>query len=93
MKAIRCRDYGPPESMRLEDVEPPPLGSADLRIRVRAYAPVRLVFEIAPVNAPDIGVDLEADGIRAKLLQRVKHWPGRVTVLAAQCDFCAVPRP
>jgi NADPH2:quinone reductase len=43
MKAIRCRDYGPPESMTLEDVAPLPLGPADLRIRVRA----------AGVNLPD----------------------------------------
>jgi hypothetical protein len=30
---------------------------------------------------------------RAKLLQCVKHLPGRVTALAAQRDACAVPRP
>lgn len=42
MKAVRCRAYGPPETMGLEDV-PPPLGVDDLRIRVRA----------AGVNLPD----------------------------------------
>lgn len=41
MKAIRCRDYGPPEAMTLEEVPSPPLGPADLRIRVR-YAGVNL---------------------------------------------------
>ena len=30
---------------------------------------------------------------RAKLLQRVEHLPGRVIVLAAQRDPCAVARP
>ena len=43
MKAIRCRDYGPPEAMTLEEIAPLPLGPADLRIRVRA----------AGVNLPD----------------------------------------
>ena len=43
MKAIRCRAFGPPEDLTFEDVPPPPLGPADLRIRVRA----------AGVNLPD----------------------------------------
>lgn len=30
---------------------------------------------------------------RAKLLQSVKHLPGRVATLATQRNACAVPRP
>lgn len=36
MRAMICRQWGPPESLRLEDVERPPLGRGQVRIAVRA---------------------------------------------------------
>jgi len=44
MKAVLCREYGPPEKLVYEDTERPPLGAGDVRIRVRA----------AGVNFPDL---------------------------------------
>lgn len=44
MKAMLCKEYGPPESLVLEDIELPPPGSREVRIRVRS----------AGVNFPDI---------------------------------------
>jgi NADPH2:quinone reductase len=36
MRAMICREWGEPESLRLEDVEPPKLGPGQVRIRIRA---------------------------------------------------------
>jgi NADPH:quinone reductase-like Zn-dependent oxidoreductase len=36
MKAIRIHDFGPPEVLRLEDIEPPEAGPSDVLIRVVA---------------------------------------------------------
>jgi NADPH2:quinone reductase len=36
MKAMICRQWGGPEDLRLEDVPPPPLGSGQVRIRIKA---------------------------------------------------------
>ena len=36
MKAMLCKAFGPPETLMLEETEPPPLGAADVRVRVRA---------------------------------------------------------
>jgi NADPH2:quinone reductase len=36
MRAMICREWGPPESLRLEDVERPPLGRGQVRIAIRA---------------------------------------------------------
>lgn len=36
MKAMICRSYGAPSSLRLEDVSPPAIGPGDVRISVRA---------------------------------------------------------
>jgi len=44
VRAILCKEYGPPESLVLEDVEAPPLGPGAVRIGVRA----------AGVNFPDV---------------------------------------
>src|SRR5438128_954062 len=44
MKAVLCKEYGPPEKLVYEDTERPPLGAGDVRIRVRA----------AGVNFPDL---------------------------------------
>ena len=44
------------------------------------------------IPATEVAVQPVVDH-RAKLLQRVKHLPGRVTALAAQRNPCAVPRP
>jgi len=38
MRAIICREWGPPESLRPEEVECPPLKPGQLRIRIRASA-------------------------------------------------------
>ena len=42
-----------------------------LRISVRAEAPVVLVFDIAPVAPEEVNVALSADGMRARILQRL----------------------
>src|SRR5438552_2448283 len=44
MKAVLCKEYGPPEKLVYEDTERPRLGAGDVRIRVRA----------AGVNFPDL---------------------------------------
>lgn len=44
MKAMLCREYGPPESLVLADHELSPLGATDVRVRVHA----------AGVNFPDV---------------------------------------
>ncbi len=36
MRAMICREWGEPESLKLEDVPPPPLGPGQVRIRIRA---------------------------------------------------------
>jgi NADPH2:quinone reductase len=36
MRAMICREWGEPESLRLEDVEPPELAPGQVRIRIRA---------------------------------------------------------
>ncbi len=43
MKAMLCKEFGPPESLVLEDIAPPPMGERDVRVRVHA----------AGVNFPD----------------------------------------
>lgn len=43
MKALLCKEYGPPENLVIEDVPAPALGDGEVRIRVRA----------AGVNYPD----------------------------------------
>lgn len=45
--------------------------SVPLHITLRAMAPVTLRFEIAPVRADEVGVELAAEGVRAKVLQRI----------------------
>jgi len=36
MQAVRCREWGPPDVLRLEKVAPRELAPSDVRIRVRA---------------------------------------------------------
>ncbi|HIF11180.1 MAG TPA: NADPH:quinone oxidoreductase family protein, partial [Sneathiellales bacterium] len=43
MKAMLCKEYGPPESLVFEEIECPPLGKGQVRIAVKA----------AGVNFPD----------------------------------------
>ena len=43
MKAMLCKEFGPPGSLVLEDIAPPPMGERDVRVRVHA----------AGVNFPD----------------------------------------
>ncbi len=38
MKAVLCKAFGPPESLVLEDVPPPPVGPGDVLIDIRAVA-------------------------------------------------------
>lgn len=42
-----------------------------LHITLRALAPVILRFDIDPVQPDEVGVELSAEGIRAKVLQRI----------------------
>ncbi len=44
MKAVLCKEYGPPESLVVEDVDPPAIHDDGVRIRVHA----------AGVNFPDV---------------------------------------
>ena len=44
MRAILCKDYGPPESLVLEDIESPTAGENDVVIKVHNAA----------VNYPDV---------------------------------------
>src|SRR2546428_9976416 len=44
MKAVLCKEYGPPEKLVYEDTTRPDVGPTDVRIRVRA----------AGVNFPDL---------------------------------------
>ncbi len=44
MKALLCKAHGPPESLVLEDIESPPPGKSEVKIRVRACG----------VNFPDV---------------------------------------
>ncbi|MBL6751634.1 MAG: NADPH:quinone oxidoreductase family protein, partial [Nevskia sp.] len=43
MKAIICREMGPPEKLVYDEMPPPPMGPKDVRIKVKA----------AGVNFPD----------------------------------------
>ena len=36
MKAVLCKEYGPPETLVVEEVESPPLGRGQVRLRVKA---------------------------------------------------------
>lgn len=36
MRAVLCKQYGPPESLVLEDIASPPLGAGDVRVSVEA---------------------------------------------------------
>ncbi len=36
MKAVVCKEYGPPEKLVVEEIPPPPLGPGQVRVRVRA---------------------------------------------------------
>lgn len=38
MRAVICRQFGPPEAHRVEDVSPPPLSPGTIRVRVHASA-------------------------------------------------------
>ena len=42
-----------------------------LHITLRAVAPVTLRFDIQPVQPDEVGVELSAEGVRAKVLQRI----------------------
>jgi hypothetical protein len=42
-----------------------------LRLDVRAIAPVMLVIDVDTVTAADVRVELEAEGLRARFLQRI----------------------
>jgi NADPH:quinone reductase len=44
MKAVLCKEYGPPTSLVLEDIEPPSLGQSEVRIAVHGCG----------VNFPDL---------------------------------------
>src|SRR4051794_23760751 len=44
MRAAVCRSYGPPESVVVDDIDPPPMAPGHVRVRVRAAA----------VNFPDV---------------------------------------
>jgi NADPH2:quinone reductase len=44
VRAALCREYGPPEVVRIEELPPPPLGPGQVRVGVRAAA----------VNYPDV---------------------------------------
>lgn len=44
MRAVLCRDWGPPESLTIEEIETPEPGPGQVRVRVRA----------ASVNFPDV---------------------------------------
>ena len=44
MRAAVCRAYGPPSSVVVDEIDAPPLGAGDVRVRVRAAA----------VNFPDV---------------------------------------
>src|ERR1043165_6128554 len=44
MKAVLCKEYGPPDKLVVEDVPPEPTGDGQVKIRVRA----------AGVNFPDV---------------------------------------
>ena len=44
VKVLQCKEYGPPESLVLEDVAPAPLGRGEVRVRLHA----------AGVNFPDV---------------------------------------
>ncbi len=44
MRALICKEYGPPEALVLDELPSPPLGPKDVRIRVRACG----------VNFPDV---------------------------------------
>jgi len=44
VRAVLCKGYGPPDSLVLEDIDPPPMMAGGVRIRVRAVG----------VNFPDV---------------------------------------
>jgi NADPH:quinone reductase len=44
VRAAVCREYGPPEVVRVEELPPPALGPGQVRVGVRAAA----------VNYPDV---------------------------------------
>jgi hypothetical protein len=55
-----------------------------LRLEVRAVPPVMLVIDVDQVRAEDVRVDLKADGIRARFLQRIGGVDEEVQAAVAQ---------
>ena len=56
MRAAICREYGPPEVVRVEELPAPALGPGQVRVGVRAaavgYPDVLLVAGMSPVRLP-----------------------------------------
>jgi len=75
MRAIAYYNYGPPNVLRLEDVEKPAPGDKEILIRVRAASvnpldwhflrgepyPVRLMLGLLKPKAPGLGVDVAGE--------------------------------
>jgi NADPH2:quinone reductase len=90
MKALLCKAYGPPESLRLEDVKPEPIGRSGVRVRVRAcgvnFPDVLMIkgqyqfkppFPFAPgAEVSGDVIEVGADVTRFKLQDRVIGMPG-----------------
>lgn len=54
-----------------------------LLLHVRTASPVRLVIDVEPPSAPDIGVELEAKDRSGRLIQRLGNIDGEVRTRAA----------
>jgi NADPH2:quinone reductase len=85
VRAAICREYGPPEVVRVEDLPSPPLGPGQVRVGVRAaavgYPDVLLVAGQHPVRRPvpfipgseyaGIVTEVAGDVVRPKIGERV----------------------
>jgi NADPH2:quinone reductase len=85
VRAAICREYGPPEVVRVEELPSPPLGPGQVRVEVRAaavgYPDVLLVAGQHPVRRPvpfipgseyaGIVTEVARDVVRPKIGERV----------------------
>ncbi len=77
MKAVLCKEFGPPSSLVVEDIAPPKLGAGEVRIAIHAAGvnfPDTLIIKGAYQNKPSFPFvpGMEAAGIVTEIAPGVK---------------------